>query len=106
MEKEENYSQYASQTGAGLKDVEEKQRVLKERVLLIGQNLIETREENSKKITELKKEMTEMKQDVRSMKRFIERISEEFSKFARRDDLNILAKKVKMFEPLKNLEKQ
>ena len=34
------------------RDLEEKQRILKDRILLIGQNLIETKEETQEKIAE------------------------------------------------------
>ena len=36
------------------RDLEEKNKILRERVLLIGQNLIETKEETTNKIIELK----------------------------------------------------
>ena len=49
---EDNYGQ----TNFGLRDIEEKQRILKDRLILIGQNLIEVKEQTEKEILELKKE--------------------------------------------------
>ena len=65
-----------------LRDVEEKQNILKDRLLLIGQNLIDTKEETSDKINEIKK-------DVDSLK----------------DDVEILKKQAKMFQPLEFVRK-
>ena len=103
MPEQEGYSDYASydsQSTSRIKDLEEKQNLLKDRLLLIGHNLIETKEEDSKKITELKKDVEGLKEEIRKMKNFLEMVSEELSKFARREDLEILAKQAKMFKPL------
>lgn len=83
-----------------VRDIEEKQRVLRDRLLLIGQNLIETKEENTEHFVEIKKEITELKNALKRIHNFIESISGEFSKFARKDDLEILEKQAKMFQPL------
>jgi archaellum component FlaC len=83
-----------------IKDLEEKQNLLKDRLILIGENLIETKEEDSKKITELKRDVETIKEEIRKMKRFLEMVSEELSKFARKEDLEILSKQAKMFQPL------
>ncbi len=103
MPEQEGYSDYGgydSQSNSRIKDLEEKQNLLKDRLLLIGHNLIETKEEDSKKITELKKDVEGLKEEIRKMKNFLEMVSEELSKFARRDDLEILTKQAKMFKPL------
>ena len=105
MGEEINYSgNQISETTIKLRDLEEKQRILKDRVLLIGQNLIDTKEKINESILEIKKEIEELKENSRRMKLFIENISREFSKFARKDDLEILSKQMKMFQPLKYLK--
>ena len=82
-----------------LKDLEEKYRVLKDRTLLIGQNLIEMKENSDKKVLEIKKDIEALKNSVQRLASFMETASEEFSKFARKDDLDILHKQIKMFQP-------
>ena len=101
----ENYGYYDSQSTSKMKDLEEKQNLLKDRLLLIGHNLIETKEEDSKKITELKKDVGDLKEEIRKIKNFLEMVSEELSKFARREDLEILSKQAKMFQPLNLIKK-
>ena len=101
---DENYNEgYGNQVygeNIKIKDLEEKQNILKDRLLLIGQNLIDTKEEVSQKNLEIKKELKTLKQDVEKIKSFLEIISNELGKFARKEDLEILSKQAKMFQPL------
>lgn len=88
-----------------LRDLEEKQRIIKDRLLLIGQNLIETKEKNEQTFLDIKKDMETIKQDMVRMKAFLETASNEFAKFAKKEDLEILAKQAKMFQPLEFVRK-
>ena len=47
-----------------LKDLEEKQRILKERILLIGETLIDVKEKNDDRFLEIKKDIEEIKQKI------------------------------------------
>lgn len=100
-----NPQEYQVSGASRMKDLEEKQNILKDRLLLIGQNLIDTKEENYEKFLELKKEIEKMKKDIEEIKSFLEMISNEISKFARKDDLEILKKQAKMFQPLEFVRK-
>ena len=88
-----------------LKDVEEKQNILKDRLLLIGQNLIDTKEETSDRLIELKKDVEVLKEEVEKIKSFLDLVSSEMGKFAKKEDLEILKKQAKMFQPLEFLKK-
>lgn len=96
---ENYYAQGVDDSAGKLRDLEEKQRILKNRLLLIGQNLIELKEEYQEKILELKKEITIIKQNMERLISFLETASSELSQFARKEDLEILSKKAKMFQP-------
>jgi len=89
----------------GFGDIEEKQRLLKDRLLLIGQNLIELKEKNREQILDLKKEIGLLKISTEKIKDYLETISGEFEKFAKKDDLNLLAKQAKIFQPLEFVKK-
>ncbi len=84
-----------------IRDIEEKTRLLKDRVLLIGNNLVETREKYNKDISSLKSDLELLKKDIKKIKDNMQRIYEETESFARKDDLAILERQFKMFEPLK-----
>ncbi len=89
-----------------IRSLEEKQRILKDRLLLIGENLIETKEKTHEEILELKKEIEIIQQNITRMKSFLETASAEFSQFARKEDLEILSKQAKMFQPLEFVRKK
>ncbi len=100
MEEYANLENASNSNAYGLRDLEEKQRILKDRLILIGQNLIEVKEQSEKDILDLKKSLEILKQETERIRSFIETISSEFSSFARKEDLNILIKQAKMFQPL------
>ncbi len=99
-------SQIAGNLTSKVRDLEEKQRVLKDRLLLIGQNLIETKEKTTQQILDLKKDVENIKQTMERLSSFLETISNEFSKFAKKEDLEILARQAKMFQPMELVTKK
>ncbi len=106
MAEEVNYQEQSlDENNLKIRDLEEKQRILKDRILLIGQNLIEIKEKTNETILEIKKDLEKIKESSEKTKSFIENISREFQKFARKDDVDLLAKQLKMFQPLKYLKK-
>ncbi|HLC86928.1 MAG TPA: hypothetical protein VJH65_01465 [Candidatus Nanoarchaeia archaeon] len=88
-----------------IRDLEEKQRGLKDRTILIGKNLLDIREETNLQVLEIKKQMQILKEDISRIKSFIESVSGELSKFARKEDIEILTKQAKMFQPLEFVRK-
>jgi len=103
VQKQESAEQDSISYEVGLKirDIEESQRLIKDRLLLVGQNLIEFQEKNIKDINELKKNISETKSDITRIKEIVQTFSEEIAKSARKEEVAILARQVKMFEPLK-----
>jgi len=101
---EELYQDYASslfgEFNTKLRDIEEKQKLLKERVLLIGQNLVETKENIERGLVELKLAIEEMKREQEKIKNTVIRLSEELDKKARKSEIELLQKQAKMFQPL------
>lgn len=104
-EQEDYYGQFYNNANSRIRNTEEKQGILSERLLLIGKNLIEVKEHTTEKILESKKDIDKIKQDIDKIKIFLETISSEFSKFARKDDLEILSRQAKMFQPLEFVKK-
>ncbi len=82
-----------------LRDLEDKQRILKNQILMLGKNLIETKEKSTQDIIEIKKEIDIIKNDIERMNVSVDSVSEEISKFARKDDVEILQKQMRMFQP-------
>ncbi len=84
-----------------LRDFEEKQKLLKDRVLLVGENLIDLRSEVTHEISSMKKELELLKDSMEKVEEAIKRVSEEIDGKARKEDLLILQKQAKIFDPLK-----
>lgn len=102
--------QMAGDPNLKVREIEERQRMLKDRVLMLSQNLIDLKDNTNLKLLELKKNVEKMSQDVTKLVSFMETLSGELSKYAKREDLEILMKQAKMFQPLdfatkKDLEK-
>ena len=95
MTEEENF---LGEVNFKLKDLEEKQRMLKDRLLLVGQNLLEMKKKTVQDALEIKKSIETLKQETERMSSFLETASSEFSKFAKKSDLEILSKQIKMFQ--------
>ena len=107
MEEQYGYfGQTVSEFNTKIRDLEEKQRIMKERILLIGQNIIEIKEKANQEILDIKKDLEVLKQEMKRLLNFLETASSEFSKFARKEDLDILSKQAKMFQPLEFIRKK
>ncbi len=106
MAEQTDYSNPTGDLNAKMRDIEDKQRIMKDRLLLIGQNLVEIKDNTNKKILELKRDAEIMKQNIERLSSFLETVSSEFSKFARKEDLEILTKQAKMFQPLEFVRKE
>lgn len=99
---DENYpeqTQYFSDINTRLRDVEEKQRLLKDRTLLIGQNLIDEKGSTFEEIQEMKKSLLVLKEENLRMKSFIQRMADQMSELARKEEFMILQRQFDMFKP-------
>jgi len=86
--------------GTRLNELEEKQRLLKDRVLLIGNNLIYSKEDFEKKDLEFRKKISELDGELKSIKQLNKRMIYELENFARKEEFSILERQFKMFQPL------
>lgn len=83
-----------------LNEIEEKQRLIKDRILLVGENLISTKENYSKQEFEIKKQLKQINSDISSLKQLMYRIVNELPNLAKKSELEILERQVKIFQPL------
>jgi hypothetical protein len=101
---EEEYEDYQNQIFGDvytrIKDISEKQRILQNRLLLIGKNLIEIKEKDDERNINMRKEIEIIKRNVERLISFLETASNEMSKFARKEDVEILAKQARIFQPI------
>jgi len=93
-------SSIISEFGIRMNEIEEKQRLLKDRVLLIGNNLVGAKEEYDKQFLDVKKQIKNLEQEIKTIKQLNERIINEIGNFARKSELEIVKRQFKIFEPL------
>ena len=89
--------QIFSDINTHLSDIEEKQRLLKDRVLLIGKNLVEEREKSLKEMNDMKKSLVKLEKENISLKDMIQRILEQLDNTARKEELNIIQRQFDLF---------
>src|SRR3989344_5090762 len=89
-----------SEFSTRLNEIEEKQRLIKDRILLVGENLISTKEDYSKQEFEIKKQLKQISSDISSLKQLMYRVVNELPNLAKKSELEILERQVKIFQPL------
>ena len=90
-----------SEFGTRLNETEEKQRLIKDRILLVGENLISTKEDFEKERLDIRNQIKKIDFELKTLKRLTKRIANELGNFSRRTELEILQRQMKMFKPLK-----
>ncbi len=100
-EQQDNQVQYLlSDFNTRLREIEERSRVLRERVLLLGKNLISIKQKTEEQMQELKKQNTKLQQELEKTHSIIKNISEESGKFVRKQETMKIERMLKDFQPL------
>ena len=96
---DESYTpqQAFSEVNTRLRDLEERQRLLNERVLLMGKNFIEERTKNFTEVQNLKKTISQMKEELTKASDFLQRVGEQLSNVARKEELLVLQRQFDLF---------
>jgi hypothetical protein len=89
-----------------LKDTDERNKLIRERVLLLGKNLISSRQETEEEIKFLKQENLNIKQDLEKLKRTSNALLTEFNKFVKREELTLVERMLRDFQPLEFMRKK
>jgi len=92
---------FLSDIGVRLRDIEEKQNLIKDRVLLISDNLVFEKEETSKELTNLKAKIFQLEEEIKKLKLTLERVIDDSGNFVRKNEFQILQRQFEMFQPLK-----
>ena len=80
-----------------LRDLEEKNRLLRDRVLLLGQSLIEERDKGFKESQDMKSDLIKLKEEVNRLKELVQRMAEQITSSARKEELMILQRQLDLF---------
>jgi tRNA G18 (ribose-2'-O)-methylase SpoU len=89
--------EYYGDAQTRLKDIEEKQRLLRDRVLLIGKNIVEDRESMIKEIDEIKKLLAKTREENIKIQDFLKKVADQLSESARKEEIMILQRQLDLF---------
>lgn len=88
---------FFSDVNTRLRDLEEKQRLLRDKMLLITKGFVVEREKSFKQTQEFRKDLVRLKMENERFKEILLRLGEAVDKSARKEDLNILQKQFDLF---------
>ena len=89
-----------------LRDIDERNRLIRERVLLLGKNFISSRQDLDEELSTIKKDNSEIKKDLEKIKKISNSLLTEFNKFVKREELTIVERMLKDFEPLEFMRRK
>ena len=92
---------FVAEINSRISDLEEKQRLMRDRILLIGRNLVEFREEIEEEVARIKADLEVVKENIEKLRQAFFRLGDEIEKRARKEELEILENHIRMLEPLK-----
>ena len=101
---QQDYSMQDSNTR--LRDLEERNSILKERVLLLGKNLLEAKEELENEVREIKKQNTALTREFESINEAIKSLLEDSSRSVKRDEMLLVERMLKDFQPLEFMRRK
>lgn len=80
-----------------IRDLEEKQRLIKDRMVLISESFIKDRDKNFAEMQEMKKIVSVLKLENERLKEILMRIGESINQSARKEELMILQRQFDLF---------
>lgn len=85
-----------------IQDLEERQRLIKDRVVIMGKNLIEEKEKNLEDILSLKKEVLKLKEENIKLSETLGLMVEKLNNTARREEMMIIQRQIDILRGIKN----
>lgn len=106
-EQQDNQLQFLlSDLGTRVRDIEERTNTTKERLLLIGNNLLETKEEVQEKVAQIEKQNNQLLTEIKKINTLTQMISSELNNFVRKDEIILIERMLKDFQPLDFMRKK
>ena len=99
-------SSFLSDLTTRINEVQERTRILTERISILNTTMLKQQEKQDKEKSAVKQDIEGLKHEIERLKIVAEHVIDESSEFARKQELEILEKQVKIFEPLKYTTKQ
>ncbi|MEI7718959.1 MAG: hypothetical protein WCI72_03760 [archaeon] len=89
-----------SDLGTRMRDIEERTNSIKERMLLINANLIDAKEELEQRVLAIEKQNATITSELKKINSSIQNILSETNNFVRKDEIILVERMLKDFQPL------
>jgi predicted nucleic acid-binding Zn-ribbon protein len=89
-----------------LRDIDERNKLVRERVLLLGKSLLNSKQETEEAIKELKKESLELRKEVEKLKKISNSLLSEFGRFVKQEEVMVIERMLKDFQPLEFMRRK
>lgn len=100
-QQQDNQLQYIlSDLGTRMRELEERTSSIKERVLLINSNMIDSKEEMEQRILAIEKQNANLASDLKKINSAVQNILAETNNFVRKDEIILVERMLKDFQPL------
>jgi len=90
-----------SEFNTKIADLEGKYELLRERMLLSNESFLKTRDNLNKEIRIIKDDTREIKSEIEKIKEMMQHMMNDSEEYARKEELRILERYMKLWEPLK-----
>ena len=90
-------SDFSADLGTRLRDMEEKHRLLRDRILLIGQTFMKEKDKTDNEMNEIKYSLAIIKEENIRIIELLERVTEQLQDVARKEELNIIQRQLDLF---------
>ncbi len=90
-----------SELNTKINDIESRHELLKERVIVSNESFIKSRESLIRDISLIKDDLRQIKNKISSLQESLQYLLTETATFARKEELRIVEKYMKVWEPLK-----
>ncbi len=90
-----------SEFNTKISDLESRHEMLRERTFSLGNSFIKVRDDLKREINLIKDDIRSIKDEIEKLQEFVRHILSETDNFARKEELQIFEKYMKLWEPLK-----
>lgn len=88
--------------GTRLREIEERQQLLKDRIMLIGKSVIDVRERVLEEMRETRKSIDILQKDNINLKETLQLMSEKLNSSAKQEEINIIKRQLDMIRSVNN----
>jgi len=105
-EPQNDISPLLSEVNTRLRDADEKNKLIRERVLMLGKNLLDVKNSVEEELKFVREENKEIKKEIEKLKKILSLITSEIPKYVKKDEMYLIEKMLRDFQPLEFMRRK